>query len=52
MSGHYYTDQTAQPFNLAELPGGHHSPPLVTGNNDFIVHPVKQTRAKQEMEEP
>ena len=45
-------DQIAHSWNLAELPGGHHSTPLVVGNNDRIVHPVNQTRAKQEMEEP
>ena len=29
-------DQTALTWNLAELPGGHHSTPLVVGNNDHI----------------
>ena len=60
ISGHYYPldqniipDQTTH-SNLAELPDGHHSTPLVVGKNDHIVHPVKQlqTRAKQKMEEP
>ena len=34
-------------WNLAELPGGRHSTPLVVGDNDCIVYSIKETRAKQ-----
>ena len=45
-SGLYYPRPDC--CNFAELPGGHHSThALVVGNNDRIVHLVKQTRVEE-----